>query len=60
MSAEEKSRLRVADQNMDYAGKELYESKKYTNSMSVHVTKEQNEQKKKKKPKKKTNKKQKR
>ncbi len=44
MSAEEKSRLRVADQNMDYAGKEFYESNKYTNSVSVHVTKEMIEQ----------------
>ena len=40
MSAEEKSRLRVADQNMDYAGKEFYESNKYTNSVIVQVTQE--------------------
>ena len=44
MSAEEKSRLHVAEQNMDYAGKEFYESNKYTNSVSVHVTKEMIEQ----------------
>ena len=44
MTNAEKSRLRVADQNMDYAGKEFYESNKYTNSVSVHVTKEMIEQ----------------
>ena len=44
MTEAEKSRLRVADQNMDYAGKEFYESNKYTNSVSVHVTKEMIEQ----------------
>ena len=40
MTEDEKSRLHVDDQNMDYAGKEFYESNKYTNSVSVHVTKE--------------------
>ena len=44
MTEAEKRRLRVADQNMDYAGKEFYESNKYTNSVSVHVTKEMIEQ----------------
>ena len=44
MTEDEKSRLHVDDQNMDYAGKEFYESNKYTNSVSVHVTKEMIEQ----------------
>ena len=38
MTEEEQSRLHVADKNMDYAGKEFYESSKYTNSVIVQVT----------------------
>ena len=40
MTEAEKSRLHVAQQNMDYAGKEFYESSKYTNSVIVQVTQE--------------------
>ena len=40
MTEEEQSRLHVADKNMDYAGKEFYESSKYTNSVIVQVTQE--------------------
>ena len=38
MTEAEKERLHVADKNMDYAGKEFYESNKYTNSVIVQVT----------------------
>ena len=38
MPADEQTRLHVADKNMDYAGKEFYESNKYTNSVIVQVT----------------------
>ena len=44
MPADEQARLHVDELNMDYAGKEFYESNKYTNSVSVHVTKEMIEQ----------------
>ena len=44
MSAEEKSRLHVTEQNMDYAGKEFYESNKYTNSVIVQVTEDMTQQ----------------
>ncbi len=38
MPKDEKTRLHVTEQNMDYAGKEFYESNKYTNSVIVQVT----------------------
>ena len=38
MTEAEKERLHVADKNMDYAGKEFYESNKYNNSVIVQVT----------------------
>lgn len=38
MTEAEKERLHVAEQNMDYAGKEFYESNKYINSVIVQVT----------------------
>ena len=38
MTEDEKSRLHVTEQNMDYAGKEFYESNKYNNSVIVQVT----------------------
>lgn len=38
MPADEQKRLHVNEQNMDYAGKEFYESNKYTNSVIVQVT----------------------
>ena len=38
MPEDEKNRLHVAEQNMDYAGKEFYESNKYNNSVIVQVT----------------------
>lgn len=38
MTEAEKSRLHVTEQNMDYAGKEFYESSKYNNSVIVQVT----------------------
>ena len=38
MTEDEKTRLHVEDKNMDYAGKEFYESDKYTNSVIVQVT----------------------
>jgi len=40
MPADEQTRLHVNEQNMDYAGKEFYESNKYTNSVIVQVTQE--------------------
>ena len=40
MPADEQTRLHVNDLNMDYAGKEFYESSKYTNSVIVQVTQE--------------------
>ena len=40
MPEDEKTRLHVTEQNMDYAGKEFYESNKYTNSVIVQVTKD--------------------
>jgi len=40
MPADEQTRLHVNEQNMDYAGKEFYESNKYTNSVIVQVTEE--------------------
>lgn len=40
MTEAEKERLHVAEQNMDYAGKEFYESNKYINSVIVQVTEE--------------------
>ena len=40
MTDAEKSRLHVTEQNMDYAGKEFYESNKYINSVIVQVTEE--------------------
>ena len=40
MPADEKARLHVNEQNMDYAGKEFYESSKYTNIVIVQVTQE--------------------
>lgn len=40
MPADEQARLHVNDLNMDYAGKEFYESSKYTNSVIVQVTQE--------------------
>lgn len=40
MPADEKARLHVDELNMDYAGKEFYESGKYTNSVIVQVTQE--------------------
>ena len=44
MSADEQARLHVDELNMDYAGKEFYESSKYTNSVIVQVTQEMIEQ----------------
>ena len=38
MPADEQARLHVDDLNMDYAGREFYESSKYTNSVIVQVT----------------------
>ena len=38
MTEAEKSRLHVTEQNMDYAGKEFYESNKYNNSVIIQVT----------------------
>ena len=38
MPADEQARLQVKDKNMDYAGKEFYESSKYTNIVIVQVT----------------------
>ena len=38
MTEDEQARLHVKDKNMDYAGKEFYESDKYTNSVIVQVT----------------------
>ena len=38
MTEAEKSRLHVDEKNMDYAGKEFYESNKYNNSVIVQVT----------------------
>ena len=38
MPADEQARLHVDGLNMDYAGKEFYESSKYTNSVIVQVT----------------------
>ena len=38
MPADEQARLHVDKLNMDYAGKEFYESSKYTNSVIVQVT----------------------
>ena len=38
MPADEQARLHVSELNMDYAGKEFYESSKYTNSVIVQVT----------------------
>ena len=40
MSADEQARLHVDELNMDYAGKEFYESSKYANSVIVQVTQE--------------------
>ena len=40
MPADEQARLLVDELNMDYAGKEFYESSKYTNSVIVQVTQE--------------------
>ena len=40
MTEAEKSRLHVAEQNMDYAGKEFYETNNYINSVVIEVTKE--------------------
>ena len=38
MTKEEQDRLHVKEKNMDYAGKEFYESNKYNNSVIVQVT----------------------
>lgn len=38
MTEAEKTRLRVADKNMDYAGKEFYETNNYINSVTIDVT----------------------
>ena len=38
MPADEQARLHVSELNMDYAGKEFYESSKYTNSVIVQMT----------------------
>ena len=38
MTEEEKTRLHVAEQNMDYAGKEFYETNNYINSVTIDVT----------------------
>ena len=40
MTEAEKSRLHVAEQNMDYAGKEFYETNNYINSVTIDVTQE--------------------
>ena len=40
MTKEEQDRLHVEEKNMDYAGKEFYESNKYNNSVIVQVTQE--------------------
>ena len=40
MTEAEKARLHVADKNMDYAGKEFYETSNYINSVVIEVTKE--------------------
>ena len=40
MPADEQARLHVDELNMDYAGKEFYESSKYTNSVIIQVTQE--------------------
>ena len=44
MPADEQARLHVNELNMDYAGKEFYESSKYTNIVIVQVTQEMIEQ----------------
>lgn len=38
MTEDEKTRLHINEKNMDYAGKEFYESNKYNNSVIVQVT----------------------
>ena len=38
MTEAEKTRLHVADKNMDYAGKEFYETNNYINSVTIDVT----------------------
>ena len=38
MTEAEKARLHVADKNMDYAGKEFYETSNYINSVVIDVT----------------------
>ena len=38
MTEAEKERLHVADKNMDYAGKEFYETNNYINSVTIDVT----------------------
>ena len=38
MTEAEKNRLHVAEQNMDYAGKEFYETNNYINSVTIDVT----------------------
>lgn len=38
MTEAEKARLHVADKNMDYAGKEFYETNNYINSVTIDVT----------------------
>ena len=38
MTEAEKTRLHVAEQNMDYAGKEFYETNNYINSVIIEVT----------------------
>lgn len=40
MPEAEKTRLRVAEQNMDYAGKEFYETNNYINSVTIDVTRD--------------------
>lgn len=44
MPADEQARLHVNELNMDYAGKEFYESSKYTNIVIVQVKQEMIEQ----------------
>lgn len=44
MTEAEKSRLHVADKNMDYAGKEFYETNNYINSVTIDVTQDMIEQ----------------
>lgn len=40
MSSQQKTELHIEEQNMDYAGRNFYNSSQYTNSVLVHVSEE--------------------